>query len=224
MRLTNSPHAPHDYKPTPPSQKPQHKVRGTTTNILLTTLRALQLITALIILGINSSEIAYYNHTPNTYKKKTSHPLTDEIYALIVALLSLSTLALHFFYTRKWTPYFSIPWDSVMSVLWSALAGRFGTMFLGHAEHEGVRSVQAMRVAVAFELIGVVVWLAAFALRCVACCREGRGRGGESGDEVGGMERGVVTLGEKEGDGGVCKDEKMVDGGKVHVGREKGEQ
>lgn len=223
MRPTNSPHAPHDYKPTSPPQKPQHKVRGTTTSILLTTLRALQLITALIILGINSSEIAHYNQTPNTDKDRTSTPSADEIYALVVALLSLSTLALHFFYTRKWTPYISIPWDFAMSVLWAALAGRCGTMFLGHAEQEDVRSVQAMRAAVAFELIGVVVWLGAFALRCVVCCREGRGRGGERRDEVGGMESGVVRT-EEEGDGGVCVDEKMVDGGRVQYGREKGEQ
>ena len=134
------------------------------------TLRTLQFCTAVIIIGIYGSELHYRS-------KLTSTPITNEIYALVVGLLSVLTVGLHCFLTIKRVPY--ILWDFVMCVLYAALAGTFaGTYLVGSKEslmpEDRVKSLAGMKAAVAFDLLGLVLWLLTFLQGSVWCCKARR--------------------------------------------------
>ncbi|KAM0713504.1 hypothetical protein Q7P37_010466 [Cladosporium fusiforme] len=219
MQSKNPPITSKIYTPSELPQRPEHRVRGTTTTTLRTILRALQFTTSLVILGIYSSEIHHHRHRTN---KNPTDPITDEIYALVVSLLSLTTIALHCLFTRKWTAYVSVPWDLVVSVLWAALAGRFGSLVFDGEGERAWRSVRAMRVGVGFGLLGVVLWLLAFVLGCAVCCRSRNSKRRDlSGDLVGGMETGLVRTVMGSEDGGAYPEESMDAGRMSQRGEEK---
>lgn len=135
------------------------------------TLRTLQFCSAIIIIGLYGSELNYRSNQSDT-------PITNEIYALVVGLLSVVTVGLHCFLTVKRVPF--IFWDFVVCVLYAALAGTYGTTYLavdGVEELEAtdrVRSLEGMKAAVAFDLLGLVLWLCTFLQGSIWCCRARR--------------------------------------------------
>lgn len=134
------------------------------------TLRTLQFSSAILIIGLYGSELNYRSNQSDT-------PITNEIYALIVGLLSVITVGLHCFLTVKRVPF--IVWDFVVCVLYAALAGTYGTTYLvGGADEleamDRVRSLDGMKAAVAFDLLGMVLWLLTFLQGSVWCCRARR--------------------------------------------------
>jgi hypothetical protein len=138
---------------------------------LRTTLRTLQFACAIIILGLYGSECHYRNAFTDT-------PITNEIYALVVGLLSVITVGIYCFLTVKRVQY--VLWDFVLCVLYAALAGTFGGTYLvvgGEEEllaEDRVRSLRGMKAAVIFDLIGLVLWLVTFLQGSIWCCKARR--------------------------------------------------
>lgn len=145
---------------------------GFTGIYLRATLRTLQFCSAIIIIGLYGSEL-HHRSTLTGYA-----PLTNEIFALVVGLLSVFTVGLHCFLTIKRVPY--IIWDFVMCVLYAALAGTFGGTYLvvgsreDLAAEDRVRSLEGMKAAVAFDLLGLALWLLTFLQASVWCCKARR--------------------------------------------------
>ena len=144
---------------------------GFTGIYLRAALRTLQFCSAIIIIGIYGSELHYRSNHNDT-------PITNEIFALVVGLLSVFTVGLHCFLTIKRVPY--IVWDFVMCVLYAALAGTFGGTYLvvGSSEElaaeDRVKSLEGMEAAVAFDLLALVLWLLTFLQGSVWCCQARR--------------------------------------------------
>lgn len=134
------------------------------------TLRTLQFSTAIIIIGLYGSELHYRS-------KHSDTAITNEIYALVVGLLSVLTIGLHCFLTIKRVPY--IIWDFVMCVLYAALAGTFGGTYLVGSNkdllpEDRVRSLDGMKAAIAFDILGLVLWLFTFLQGSIWCCKARR--------------------------------------------------
>ena len=131
------------------------------------TLRTLQFSSAIIAIGIYGSSLHQ--------RSQASNPITNEIYALVVGLLSVFTLGVHCLFTIKRVPF--VLWDFVVCVLWAALAGVYGTIYLASgdlAQEDRVKSLDAMKVGVAFDLLSMVFWLLSSLQGCVWCCRARR--------------------------------------------------
>ena len=161
---------------------------GFTGIYLRAALRTLQFSSAIITIGIYGSELHYRSNHNDT-------SITNEIYALVVGLLSVFTVGLHCFLTIKRVPY--IVWDFVMCVLYAALAGTYGGTYLAVSSSEAlavgdrVRSLEGMKAAVAFDLLGLVLWLLTFLQGSVWCCKARRFTRRTDVD-VGSMERNDV--------------------------------
>ena len=131
------------------------------------TLRTLQFCSAIITIGIYGSSLHQ--------RSQASNPITNEIYALVVGLLSVFTLGFHCLFTIKRVPF--VLWDFAICVLWAALAGVYGTIYLRGgdlAQEDRVGSLDAMKVGVAFDLLSMVLWLLSSLQGCVWCCRARR--------------------------------------------------
>jgi hypothetical protein len=131
------------------------------------TLRTLQFCSAIITIGIYGSSLHQ--------RSAASNPITNEIYALVVGLLSVLTLGFHCLFTIKRVPF--VLWDFVICVLWAALAGVYGTIYLKGgdlAQEDRVRSLDAMKASVAFDLLSMVFWLLSSLQGCIWCCRARR--------------------------------------------------
>jgi hypothetical protein len=128
------------------------------------TLRTLQFSSAIIAIGIYGSSLHQ--------RSQASNPITNEIYALVVGLLSVFTLGVHCLFTIKRVPF--VLWDFVVCVLWAALAGVYGTIYLAGgdlAQEDRVKSLDAMKVGVAFDLLSMVFWLLSAVARAVLRAR-----------------------------------------------------
>jgi hypothetical protein len=121
---------------------------GFTGIYLRAALRTMQFASAIIIVGIYGSELHYRSKSSDT-------PITNEIFALVVGLLSVFTVGLHCFLTVKRVPW--ILWDFVMCILYAALAGTFGGTYLVGVDEllpeDRVRSLEGMKAAFAFDLL-----------------------------------------------------------------------
>jgi hypothetical protein len=96
---------------------------------------------------------------------------TNWIFAIVVNLLSAITCILHCFLTIKRLGW--IFWDLVLCVLYTALAGTFGTTYLGAVEGDNrstTQSIAAMRAGVAFALISTGLWLLTWIQGIAWCC------------------------------------------------------
>lgn len=136
---------------------------GFTGTIARATLRTLQFVTSIILLGIYGNDLS---HFPSSRVSNT-----DWIFATVVALLSAVTCILHCFLTIKRLGW--ILWDFVLCVLYAALTGVFGGIYLGKVEdqdREVTQSVAAMRAGVAFAIIGMALWLITWIQGISWCC------------------------------------------------------
>lgn len=142
---------------------------GFTGIYLRAALRTMQFASAVIIIGIYGSELHYRSNSRDT-------PITNEIFAMVVGLLSVVTVGLHCFLTIKRVGW--IFWDFVMCVLYAALAGTFGTTYLVGSDdlmaEDRVKSLEGMKAAIAFDLLGLVLWLFTFLQGSIWCCKARR--------------------------------------------------
>jgi len=154
------------------------------------TLRTLQFCSAIIAIGIYGSSLHYRSTS------SSSRPITNEIYSLVVGLLSVLTLGFHCFFTIKRVPF--VLWDFVVCVLWAALAGVYGTTYLSRqnlAQEDQVESLDTMKAGVAFDLLSMVLWLLSSLKGCVWCCRARRfTRKTDVGAEMGEAEEAGVPV------------------------------
>ena len=134
------------------------------------------------------------------------------IYALVCCTITLLTLVIYAipsFPTRKF-----FLWDFCMAVLWAALSGYFGMIYLNRdgegQENGGQGDNAAMRAAVGIDLVVMVCWVMSCLLGCVGYCkarlqaRRQRKEDREAGKMLDGQERGVVEV-EWNDEGGECE-------------------
>ncbi|THX97997.1 hypothetical protein D6D02_09497 [Aureobasidium pullulans] len=163
---------------------------GFTGTIARATLRTLQFITSIILLGIYGSDLSYFPSSTDV----NSPGRTNWIFAIVVAFFSAVTCILHCFLTVKRLGW--IFWDLVLCVLYAALSGTFGSAYLGaveDADRRVTQSVQAMRAGVAFALIGMGLWLVTWIQGISWCCSARRiTRRTDREDEEEGVELGGV--------------------------------
>lgn len=168
------------------------------------TLRTIQFSTAIIAIGIYGSELNYRSNRAYT-------PITNEIYAQVVGTLSVITVAFHCFVTVKRAAW--VIWDLVLCVLWAALAGVYGSTYLDGsgtlAAEVEVKSVDGMKVAIAFDLLSMVLWLLTFLQGSIWCCRARRfTRRTDKIDEMEQAESGPVSTNDQEA---ISLDETLYD-------------
>ncbi|KAE9374164.1 hypothetical protein N431DRAFT_437659 [Stipitochalara longipes BDJ] len=106
----------------------------------------------------------------NASKSHTQAP-TPWVYAEVVVCLSVLTCAVHFFVTVKHAVW--CIWDFVLFILWVALFGVFGSIYIGgkNTNYEtATSSMSRMKVAVWLDLVNMLLWLAAIVQAVTWCC------------------------------------------------------
>ncbi|KAL2076176.1 hypothetical protein VTL71DRAFT_1119 [Oculimacula yallundae] len=130
------------------------------------TLRTLQLVFAVTIMGIYGPDLAR-----STATNTSAHP--EWIFAQVAACLSASTCITHCFVTVTRVAW--CLWDWVLCVLWMSQAGVFGSIYLktGKMEqYEGATtSEKRMRAGVGIGLVNMVLWLGNGILGFAWCCQ-----------------------------------------------------
>lgn len=168
------------------------------------TLRTIQFSSAIIVIGIYGSELNYRSIRDYT-------PITNEIYAQVVGILSVITVGFHCFVTVKRAAW--VLWDLVLCVLWAALAGVYGSTYLDGsgalAAEDEVKSADGMKAAIAFDLLSMVLWLLTFLQGSIWCCRARRfTRRTDQVDEIDQAESGPVPTRDQEA---ISLDETLYD-------------
>ncbi|KXL42045.1 MAG: hypothetical protein FE78DRAFT_155304 [Acidomyces sp. 'richmondensis'] len=130
--------------------------------------RICQFTTAMVAASIYGACLAH---------KDIHMPSTNWIYAEVVSTLSILTCAFHCFLTVKSVAW--VLWDLVLSILWAACAGVFGTTYLTiPAEtskgYSDVGLVPSMKAAFVFDLISMSLWLMTFVQGITWCCHTHR--------------------------------------------------
>ncbi|KAG9243557.1 hypothetical protein BJ878DRAFT_510222 [Calycina marina] len=118
--------------------------------IIHTIFRFIQLVLALTVCGLYGVDL----HKSNSEDKYSDGKW---IYAEVVASLSAFTALFYMIpFTVKIT--FAFVWDTILFILWIALFGLFGSMYI--KEHaEGDNGVQRMKNAVWVDLTNALLWL-----------------------------------------------------------------
>ena len=126
-------------------------------------LRTLQLLTTLTTLPLYATTLTHSSSSPSSY-----------IYALVCCTLTLSTLLIYAIPKIAHQKFFL--WDFCIAVLWAALAGVFGIVYFdGRNGRDGAEWVEGqqgkMKVAVWFDLLGMVCWIVTAGWGCVRCVK-----------------------------------------------------
>ncbi|KIW76224.1 hypothetical protein Z517_10970 [Fonsecaea pedrosoi CBS 271.37] len=148
-------------------------------NIFNLVFRSLQLIDALVVIGMYAVDL-------NNAAKADKYADAKWVFAVTVGSLAAVTslifsLASIFFHYRTVALLFA--WDWVLTILFATLSGIFGSMYIGEkVEYEN--GIQRMKTAVGFDLAGLVLWFvtAAFGTWWFVSerRRERRGRGAKA--------------------------------------------
>lgn len=130
------------------------------------TLRTCQFASAVITLGIFSADLAHRKGNPNFSS-------TNNIFAIVVSVLSILTCAYHCFVTVKRVAW--VLWDFVLCVLWAACAGTFGSTYIGKSSEQMDEQIDSttsasMKAGVAFNLLSMCLWLITCVQGSVWCC------------------------------------------------------
>ncbi|KAL2443834.1 hypothetical protein ABEF95_013535 [Exophiala dermatitidis] len=136
-------------------------------NILNLLLRTMQLIDGLVVIGLYGIDL---NHA----HKQDKYTDGKWVYAVVVGSLAAFTAIVYgvvsvFLHYRSLTLYFL--WEWVLVILWAALSGIFGTMYMGE-KVEMDQGIHRMKVAVGFDLAGLVLWFGSAVLGTLWFFRE----------------------------------------------------
>ncbi|KAH6887903.1 hypothetical protein B0T10DRAFT_62202 [Thelonectria olida] len=83
------------------------------------------------------------------------------VYAVVVGSMSAVTCVLYFIpFVLRVAGVVAAVWDFILFILWIALFGVFGKMYIGE-DAEGVKGVQRMKNAVWVDLTSALLWLIA---------------------------------------------------------------
>lgn len=157
----------------------------------LLALRSIQTLLSLTTLGLYATALSKHPEESSSY-----------IYAVICSTTTLLTLAI---YSIPKSPTRNLfLWDFVLAVLWAALAGVFGMIYLegeGKAGDEWVEhDKKSMKAAVACGLVVMVCWMVTAVWGCtgyskaVLGARRLRKEQKEAGKMLEGQERGCVEI------------------------------
>ena len=100
---------------------------------------------------------------------------TPWVYAEVVACLSILTCAVHTFSMVKHAAWGI--WDFVLFILWVALFGVFGSIYIGgrNTNFENATSaLSRMKAAVWIDLVNMILWLASIVQGIAWFCVKGR--------------------------------------------------
>ncbi|KAF7881644.1 uncharacterized protein EAF02_006332 [Botrytis sinoallii] len=137
---------------------------GRTTHTLW---RFLQFVLALTVIGLYGTDLANANK---------QHKYSDGkwVYAVVTGTLSALTSLLHLIPLFNLIPVLFL-WDAVLFILWIALFGLFGNMYIGE-KAEGDAGVQRMKNAVWVDLVNALLWAGSVAGMVLFWSREKRTR------------------------------------------------
>lgn len=169
------------------------------TNLILLFIRSIQTLLSLTVLILYATALSKAPQEPSSY-----------IYAILCSTTSLLTL---FIYCVPNVPSSKLfLWDFILAVLWAALSGVFGMIYLGkggEASNEWVESSNketGMKVAVVCDLVVMVCWMITAGWGCIGYCKNAlevrgvRKEQKEADTMLEGQERGFVEM-DQESDG-----------------------
>jgi len=122
--------------------------------IVRTTFRLLQILTALIIAGL-------YGRNLQEASKHDSPTDSRLVYAEVVAGFTLATAGVYLLPFIQSFKFF--PWDAILFIFWTALFGVFGKIYI-HRDCGDDGSCGRMKVAVWFDLVGMLLWFVSAAV------------------------------------------------------------
>lgn len=131
------------------------------------TVRFLQLVLALTVAGLYGVDLD---------NARKAHVYADGkwVYAEVVAALAAIT-AILFMAIPQIKSWFLWIWDAVLFLLWTALFGLFGNMYIKE-KAEGDTGVQRMKNAVWVDLVNMLLWFLTAVAGAVLFLKERRGR------------------------------------------------
>lgn len=156
-------------------------------NIINLLFRTLQLIDGLVVIGMygvdlnrarkedkySDSKWVHLSHN-STAPEVVRLIFTLQVYAVTLGCLAAATAIAYALISVFWhyrTLRFLFVWEGAIVVLWAALAGIFGSMYMNE-KIEMDEGVHRMKVAVGFDLAGLCLWFITAAMGTLWFCRE----------------------------------------------------
>jgi len=166
------------------------------TNLLNLFWRTLQLVDGLVVIGLYGVDLNRANredkytdgkwvHTSGSVPPELARLMsTVQVYAVVVGSLAAASAVVHGLFASVLQHKGSViavlfVWDWLLVILWAALSGIFGRMYL-HERVEMESGIHRMKVAVGFDLAGLVLWFLTAALGTWLFLSERRGSVGRS--------------------------------------------
>lgn len=162
-------------------------------NLVNLFLRTLQLIQGLVVVGLYGVDLNRANRehkysdgkwvrsieTVNLPSEVTKLMTCIQVYAVVVGSLAAVT-AVAYGLVSVFLQYQTVArlfiWDWILVILWTALSGIFGSMYIGE-KTEMEWGIHRMKVAVGFDLAGLVLWFITAAMGTWWFFAERRGAG-----------------------------------------------
>jgi len=147
------------------------------TNLLNLFWRTLQLVDGLVVIGLYGVDL-------NRANREDKYTDGKWVYAVVVGSLAAASAVVHGLFASVLQHKGSViavlfVWDWLLVILWAALSGIFGRMYL-HERVEMESGIHRMKVAVGFDLAGLVLWFLTAALGTWLFLSERRGSVGRS--------------------------------------------
>jgi len=127
--------------------------RFSVTDIINLVLRFLQLVFALAVIGLYAQDL-------NKARKEQKYSDGKWVFATVVGSLSAVTALIFLIIPiliSYWTVAILFAWDSILFILWCAVFGLFGSMYI-HEKAEMDSGVQRMKNAVWVDLVCLILW------------------------------------------------------------------
>ncbi|TKX19759.1 hypothetical protein C1H76_7957 [Elsinoe australis] len=150
------------------------------------TLRTSQFVLAMTVIGLYSPDLV-----SDTHNNRRADSLW--VYATMVGSLSALICIVHCFVTVTRLGWWTIDW--VLFILWTALFGSMGSIYIGGdaSDYQDVtQSVTRMKVALWFDLLNMLLWLATGIYGMVFCVRARRSKAQVEVMPNNGVEHGLV--------------------------------
>lgn len=164
--------------------------------LILLALRSIQTLLTLTVLILYATAVTKHPEASSSY-----------IYALICSTITLLTLTIYSLPKVSTRKFFL--WDFVLAVLWAALGGVFGMIYLNNSERADEWTEDretSMKAAVACDLVVMVCWVVTAGWGCLGYCknavqaRRAKKERKEVDEMLDGQENGFVEM-EQESDG-----------------------
>jgi H+/Cl- antiporter ClcA len=112
-------------------------------------LRFLQLVFAVTVIGLYSTDL-------DRARRRNVKANSRWVYAVVVGALSALTALLFMIPRVKF--YRVFPWDGVLFILWTAVFGIFGKLYINETPAPGDTANRRMKNAVWIDLVNMILW------------------------------------------------------------------